>query len=32
VSILLVNRDPAPDEPLPITEEEADHIGEHARH
>ena len=23
-----VNRDPAPDEPLPVTEDEADHIGE----
>ena len=25
---LLVNRDPAPDEPLPVTEDEADHLGE----
>ncbi|MDT0352546.1 MFS transporter [Pseudonocardia charpentierae] len=29
LSIMLVNRDPAPDEPLPVTEDEADHIGEH---
>ena len=28
LSIMLVNRDPAPDEPLPVTEDEADHIGE----
>ena len=27
VCIALVNRDPAPDEPLPLTEDEADHIG-----
>jgi benzoate transport len=30
LSIALVNRDPAPDEPLPLTEDEADHLG--ARH
>jgi AAHS family benzoate transporter-like MFS transporter len=30
VSIALVNRNPSPDEPLPLTEDEADHIG--ARH
>jgi MFS family permease len=30
VSISLVNRDPRPDEPLPVTEDEADHYGEHA--
>jgi AAHS family benzoate transporter-like MFS transporter len=30
LSILLVDRDPAPDEPLPVTEAEADHIGEQA--
>jgi MFS family permease len=29
LSISFVNRDPAPDEPLPLTEEDADHIGEH---
>ena len=29
VSISLVNRDPRPDEPLPVTEDEADHYGEH---
>jgi predicted MFS family arabinose efflux permease len=29
VSISLVNRDPAPDEPLAVTENEADHYGEH---
>lgn len=29
VSILLVDRDPAPDEPLPVTDDEADHIGAH---
>jgi MFS family permease len=28
VAISLVNRDPAPDEPLPVTEDEADHYGE----
>ena len=28
LSILLVNRDPAPSEPLPVTEDEADHVGE----
>ena len=28
MSISFVNRDPAPDEPLPVTEDEADHIGE----
>jgi len=28
LSILLVNRDPAPSEPLPVTEDEADHLGE----
>ena len=28
VSISFVNRDPAPDEPMPIMEDEADHIGE----
>jgi MFS transporter, AAHS family, benzoate transport protein len=28
LSIMLVNRDPAPDEPLPVTEDEADHVGE----
>jgi MFS transporter, AAHS family, benzoate transport protein len=27
VCIALVNRNPAPDEPLPLTEDEADHIG-----
>jgi MFS transporter, AAHS family, benzoate transport protein len=27
LSIMLVNRDPAPDEPLPVTEDEADHLG-----
>jgi MFS transporter, AAHS family, benzoate transport protein len=27
VCVALVNRDPAPDEPLPLTEDEADHIG-----
>jgi MFS family permease len=27
LSISLVNRDPAPDEPMPVTEDEADHIG-----
>ena len=31
VSISLVNRDPAPDEPLPVTETEADHYGERRR-
>jgi MFS family permease len=30
VSIAAVNRDPAPDEPLPDTEEEAEHIGARA--
>jgi MFS family permease len=30
VCIAVVNRNPAPDEPLPLTEDEADHIG--ARH
>jgi hypothetical protein len=30
VAISLVNRDPAPDEALPVTEEEADEIAEHA--
>jgi MFS transporter, AAHS family, benzoate transport protein len=30
--IAAVNRDPAPDEPLPDTEEEAEHIGERAYH
>jgi MFS family permease len=30
VSISFVNRDPAPDEPLPVTEDDADHLG--ARH
>jgi MFS transporter, AAHS family, benzoate transport protein len=28
LSITLVNRDPAPDEPLPVDEDEADHVGE----
>jgi MFS transporter, AAHS family, benzoate transport protein len=28
LSIMLVNRDPAPDEPLPVDEDEADHVGE----
>jgi MFS transporter, AAHS family, benzoate transport protein len=28
LSILLVDRDPAPDEPLPVTEADADHVGE----
>ena len=28
VSISFVNRDPAPDEPMPVMEDEADHIGE----
>jgi benzoate transport len=32
VCIALVNRDPAPDEPLPDTEEEAGHIREVVRH
>ena len=27
VCVALVNRNPAPDEPLPLTEDEADHIG-----
>ena len=27
VAIFLVNRDPAPDEPMPVTEDEADHNG-----
>ena len=27
VSISFVNRDPAPDEPMPVTEDEADRIG-----
>jgi MFS family permease len=31
LSISLVNRDPAPNEPLPVTEDEADHYGEHPR-
>jgi MFS transporter, AAHS family, benzoate transport protein len=31
VAIALVNRDPAPDEPLPVTEDEADHLDEHPR-
>src|SRR4051794_21717148 len=31
LSILLVNRDPAPSEPLPVTEDEADHVGERHR-
>jgi MFS family permease len=30
--IALVNRDPAPEEPLPDTEEEADHVRDRARH
>lgn len=29
VCIALVNRDPAPDAPLPDTEDEAEHVGEH---
>jgi AAHS family benzoate transporter-like MFS transporter len=32
VCIAMVNRDPAPNEPIPDTEEEADHIGERAHH
>jgi MFS family permease len=32
VCIAAVNRDPAPDEPLPDTEEEAEHIGERVHH
>jgi hypothetical protein len=28
LSILLVDRDPAPSEPLPVTEDEADHVGD----
>jgi benzoate transport len=32
VCIAMVNRDPAPDEPLPDTEEEADHVRERAHH
>jgi benzoate transport len=32
ISIATVNRDPAPDEPLPDTEEEAEHIGERTYH
>jgi MFS family permease len=32
VAIALVNRDPAPDEPLPDTEQEAEHIGERVYH
>ena len=32
VSILLVDRDPAPDAPLPVTEDEADHVGVRAAH
>jgi MFS family permease len=31
LSILLVDRDPAPSEPLPVTEGEADHVGERRR-
>jgi AAHS family benzoate transporter-like MFS transporter len=32
ISVFLVNRDPAPDEPMPVTEEEAEHITHtHAR-
>ncbi len=31
LSILLVNRDPAPSAPLPVTEDEADHVGERHR-
>ena len=31
LSIAMVDRDPAPDEPLAITENEADHYGEHPR-
>jgi AAHS family benzoate transporter-like MFS transporter len=30
--IAMVNRDPAPDEPLPDTEEETDHVGHRAHH
>jgi MFS transporter, AAHS family, benzoate transport protein len=29
LSISFVNREPAPDEPLPLTEDDADHVGEH---
>jgi len=29
LAVALVNRDPAPSEPLPVTEDEADHVGEH---
>ena len=29
LAVALVNRDPAPGEPLPVTEDEADHVGEH---
>jgi AAHS family benzoate transporter-like MFS transporter len=32
VCIALVNRNPAPDEPMPLTEEEADRIGARTRH
>jgi MFS family permease len=32
ICIALVNRDPAPDEPLPDTEEDAEHIGERTYH
>jgi MFS family permease len=32
VAIFLVNRDPAPDEPLPVTEDEADHLARPAGH
>ena len=32
VSILLVDRDPAPDAPLPVTEDEADHLGARVAH
>jgi benzoate transport len=32
VSVALVNRNPMPDEPLPVTEDEADHLGRGVRH
>jgi benzoate transport len=32
ICVALVNRNPAPDEPMPLTEDEADRIGERTRH
>jgi benzoate transport len=32
ICVALVNRDPAPDEPMPLTEDETDKIGVRARH